>query len=206
VRFYRIGDKVVSREKVDEVVSAILEAREGGATQEEAARDFGVQRTFVSFLETLGEVRRGKRVAVIGFPIENVDEVKAVCDSHAVEFCLVFSQEEREGLEAGPADRMFNLVLETLAELTAFDVIVLLASDRRVKPVERILGREVVGISLGPSPLRHDVRVDTTELDALLAGITAEGEQPARRTRDALKKAVEGAGRWQRSKKSSASA
>jgi hypothetical protein len=35
VRFYRIGDKVVSREKVDEVVSAILEAREGGATQEE---------------------------------------------------------------------------------------------------------------------------------------------------------------------------
>jgi hypothetical protein len=206
VRFYRIGDKVVSREKVFELVSEILEAREAGATQEEAARTQDVQRTFVSFLESLGEVRRGKRVAIIGFPIANCDEVRAVADKHAVEFCLVFSQAEREGLESGPADRMFNLVLETIAELRDYDVIILLASDRRVGPVERIFGREVVAISLGQSPLRHDVPVDVSELDALLEGILASEQKSERPGERMLKKAVEGAGRWQRSKRSSASA
>jgi hypothetical protein len=206
VRFYRIGDKVVSREKVFELVSEILEARESGATQEEAARSHDVQRTFVSFLESLGEVRRGKRVAIIGFPIANCEEVRAVADKHAVEFCLVFSQAEREGLESGPADRMFNLVLETIAQLRDYDVIILLASDRRVGPVERIFGREVVAISLGPSPLRHDVAVDVAELDGLLQGIVAVEGDAAHPGERMLKKAVQGAVRWQRSKRSSASA
>lgn len=207
MRFYRIGDKVVSREKVFELVSEILEARESGATQEEAARAHDVQRTFVSFLESLGEVRRGKRVALIGFPIANCDEVRDVCDRYAVEMCLVFSQEQREDLEAGPADRMFNLVLETLAQLTGFDVIIILASDRRVGPVEKILGREVVAISLGPSPLRHDVRVDVAELEALLAGIVADpADETGAQSQGTLDKAARSTGRWRRSKRSSASA
>jgi hypothetical protein len=172
VRFYRVGEKVISRDKLVDMVSEILAERETGATQEEAARHHGVQRTFVSFLETLGEVRRGKRVAIVGFPVANVAEVKAVADEHAVEYTLVFSQAEREQLEAAPADRMFNLVLETLAKLTDFDVIIILASDWRVELVEKILGREVIGVNLGRSPLRHDVPVDVVALDALLAGIT----------------------------------
>ncbi len=205
MRFYRIGDKVVSRQKVFDLVAEVLEEREAGATQEEAARAHGVQRTFVSFLETVGEVRRGKRVAVIGFPVANCDEVRAVADKHAVEFCLLLSQREREGLEAEPADRMFNLVLETLAKLRDFDVVILLASDRRVPAAERILGNEIIPISLGPSPLRHDVDVDVAELDALLAGILQPDRRGGRGER-MLEKAVEGAAKWQRSRKSSASA
>jgi hypothetical protein len=204
VRFYRIGDKVVSRQKVFDLVSEVLEARESGATQEEAARANDVQRTFVSFLESVGEIRRGKRVAIVGFPVANCDEVRAVADRHGVEFCLLFSQAEREGLEAEPADRMFNLVLETLAKLRDFDVVLLLASDRRVPAAERILGNEVIPISLGPSPLRRDVVVDVTELDALLGGILASDAKGTRPGERMLKKAVEGAGRWQRSKRSSA--
>jgi hypothetical protein len=195
VRFYRIGDKVVSREKLFDMVSDILEAREGGATQEETARAHGVQRTFVSFLESLGEVRRGKRVALIGFPVANGDEVRALCDRYAVEMCLVLSQEQREGFEAGPADRMFNLVLETLAQLAGFDVIIILASDRRTGPVEKILGREVVAVSLGPSPLRHDVAVDVAELEGLLAGILTPSTAGSRRgAGDSLNGVVEGVG------------
>lgn len=201
MRFYRIGDKVVSREKIADLVSEVLEAREAGATQEEVARKHGVQRTFVSFLETLGEVRRGKRVAIVGFPVGNGDAVRAAADAHAVEFCLVLSQAEREGLESGPADRMFNLVLETIANLRDFDVIILLASDRRTGPVERIFGREVVAISLGPSPLRHDVEVDVGELDALLSGILGDKSETEPSDRP-LAAAVQGAGRWQRSKRS----
>jgi transcriptional regulator len=54
VRLYRIGDKVVSEDKLRDAISAILEDREAGATQDDVARSHGVQRSFVSFLETLG--------------------------------------------------------------------------------------------------------------------------------------------------------
>ena len=38
MRLFRIGDKVVSRDKLLDAIDAILEERESGATQEEAAR------------------------------------------------------------------------------------------------------------------------------------------------------------------------
>jgi hypothetical protein len=173
MRFYRIGDKVVSRDKLIDQVDAILVDREGGATQQGAAAAHGVDRSFVSWLETLGELRRGKRVAFIAFPVANVAEVKRACDEHGVELSVVVSQAVREGMEAGPADRMFNLVLDTLADLKGFDVVVIMASTKRTGAIERILGSEVIARELGPSPLRHDVEVDIAELNDLLDAVTA---------------------------------
>lgn len=172
VRFFRIGEKVVSREKLIGQITGILRDREDGATQEETAAKHGVQRSFVSWLETLGEVRRGARVAVIGFPLANIAEVERVCDEHSVEFTLLMTQQEREGLEAGSGGAVFNRVLDTLAVLKDFDVIVLLASDWRIDTIEKILGREVVAVNLGPSPLRADVAVDLDELAGILDGVT----------------------------------
>lgn len=173
MRFYRIGDKVVSRDKIIEQVEAILIDREAGSTQQEVALAHGVDRPFVSWLEGLGEIRRGKRVALIAFPVANVDDVKRVCDEHGVELAMVVSQAEREGFEAGRADRMFNLVLDTLADLKDFDVVIILASTKRTGAIEKILGREVIARTLGPSPLRHDVTVDLDELTDLLDALTA---------------------------------
>lgn len=171
MRFYRIGDKVVSREKLIDAVDALLADRERGATQQDAADAHDVERTFISRLETLGEVRRGKRLALVAFPVANGDEVRGVAERHGVEFVLVLSQAEREGLEQGAADRVFNLVLDTLAELTAYDTVIVLASDLRVGTIERILGREVIAVTLGPSPLRSDVAVDIGELESMLTAI-----------------------------------
>ncbi len=173
MRFYRIGDKVVGRDKLNDMIDAILVDREGGATQLGAAAAHGVDRSFVSWLETLGEIRRGKRIAVIAFPVENVDEVKRVCGEYGVELALIVSQAEREGMEAGRADRMFNLVLDTLAQLKDFDVVILMASTKRTGAVEKILGSEVITRELGTSPLRHDVHVDIDELTDLLDAVTA---------------------------------
>lgn len=205
MRLYRIGEKVISREKLSRMVSDVLEAREAGATQEEVAVAHGVQRTFVSFLESLGEVRRGPRVALVAFPVANVEAVLDVADECAVDFTLVFSQAEREGLESGPAAKMFNSVLDTLATLRDFDVIVLMASDWRISTVEKILGREVVGIPLGHSPLRADVTVDLDELRELLHDVTAPTGPDRRAQRLAgavIEKARETAGRWTPSKRS----
>lgn len=204
MRLYRIGDKVVSREKLLDAVDAILADREDGATQEEAARDASVQRSFVSFLETLGEIRRGGRVAVVGFPVANVAEVRELCDRFAVDFSLILSQGERESIEAGDATTVFNMLLETLAELRDYEVVVMIASDWRIKTIERILGTEIVGLELGTTPLREDKQVDTAQLEQILEAVTST-EPPGRgRTGKvgSVREAAEIAGRWQPSKKS----
>ncbi|MDP2182002.1 MAG: transcriptional regulator [Actinomycetota bacterium] len=204
MRLFRIGDKVISREKLFDALEEILEDREAGATQEEVARAKGVQRSFVSFLESIGEVRRGARIALVGFPIENAEEVKELAERLAIDFVLVVSQAERESIEAGSATEVFNRLLETLATLRDYDVIVLMASDWRIELIERILGREIIGIPLGHSPIREDKRVDIAELERLLAGIlAARGARPrSGRVSSALREAAERAGRWNSSKRS----
>jgi hypothetical protein len=208
MRFFRIGDKIVSREKLVEQITGILRDRERGATQADAAKSHGVERSFVSWLETLGEVRRGRRIGLIAFPVANGDEVRAMAERHGVEFVLVMSQTEREGLEGSPGDAVFNRVLDTLATLKDYDVLVLLASDWRVGTIEKILGREVVAVTLGPSPLRHDVVVDLDELDDILDGVTGAdtGTETDKTKARASARAKAGellrtGGRWTRSKK-----
>jgi len=198
VRLFRIGDKVVSEDKLRDAVTAILEERESGATQEDAARAHGVQRAFVSFLETLGEVRRGDKVALVGFPIANAAEVKDLAQTHSLDFVLVLSQGERESIESGDATRVFNQLLETIAALQEYDTLVLMASDWRIRTMERILGTEVIGIPLGASPLREDVSVDLDELDGILTAVlSARCGRPGHGRRGAAPdEAADLSGRW----------
>ncbi len=204
MRFFRIGEKVVSQEKLIDALTDILADREGGATQEEVARTRGVQRSFVSFLETLGEVRRGARIAVVGFPVANAEEVRALAERHGVDFVLVFNQAERESIEGSSGGEVFNRLLETLATLRDYDVTILMASDWRIELIERILGREVIGIPLGQTPLREDVPVDVAELEQVLAGVRSARTSRSRtgRVSAALRGAAERAGRWTPSRRS----
>jgi hypothetical protein len=204
VKLYRIGDKVVSEDKLHDAIAAILEDREAGATQVDVAKSYGVQRSFVSFLETLGEVRKGSRVALVGFPVANAPEVKALAEKHALDFVLVLSQEERESIESGNVTTVFNTLLETIAALREYDTLVLLASDWRIKTMEKILGTEVVGIPLGASPLREAVEVDLDELEAVLTGVMAArpGAGSTSRGGAALRNVRTLTGRWQPSRKS----
>lgn len=199
MKLFRIGDKIVSRDKLVDEITAILADREAGATQEETAKRHNVQRSFVSFLETLGEIRRGARVALIGFPVANCADVTALAEKHALDFVLVFSQAEREGIESDSATEVFNSLLDTLATLRDYDVLVMLASDWRIKTVEKILGREVVGLPLGHSPLREDIMVDLEQLDMVLDGVMSAASDDSVRGRmgTALREAAEEvAGRW----------
>jgi len=204
MRLYRIGDKVVSREKLIDALDEILADREAGATQEEVARTYGVQRSFVSFLESIGEIRRGARVALVGFPVSNVAEVKRLADDKGIDFVLVFSQAERESIESQPGADVFNRLLETLATLRDHDVVIFMASDWRVELVERILGNEVIGMPLGHTPLRADVAVDLEELSTLLDGVLSarEARPKSGRVSAALRDAAERARRWTESKRS----
>lgn len=204
MRFFRIGEKVVSQEKLFDALTDILADREAGSTQEETARRHGVQRSFVSFLESLGEVRRGARIALVGFPVANAAEVKELAERHGVDFVLVLDQAERESIEGASGGEVFNRLLETLATLREYDIVILAASDWRIELIERILGREVVGIPLGHTPLRADVAIDLDDLEQLIASVKGTPVPSPRtgRVSAALRGAAERAGRWTPSKRS----
>ncbi|MDP2210626.1 MAG: hypothetical protein Q8J63_02670 [Candidatus Aquicultor sp.] len=173
MRLLRIGDKIVDRDRLSNIIGEILSRRAVGATQQEVALSLGVERAFVSHLEGLGEVRRGNRIAVIGFPIANKEELESVAGKFAVDLVHFLSEKERKDyvLRRSGAE-MFNELLELLAGLKDFDVVVFLASDKRIAMVEKILDREVIGIPLGNSPIKRDKKVKPELLYDVLESVT----------------------------------
>lgn len=177
MEFIRVGDKVIGREKLTGLITEILRRRSEGATQQEVAEELHVERSFVSHLERLGEVRRGNRVALVGFPIGNLDEVKALAEECGVEFVYVLSESQRRAFVSDrDGSSVFNDVLDILARLRDFDTVVLLASDWRIKVISKILGREVVGVPLGKSPIKRDKRVNVDDLRQLLLDVMAQSD------------------------------
>lgn len=175
MEFIRIGEKVVSRERISKLIGEILHQRSRGATQQEVALNLGVERSFVSRLEGLGEVRRGERVALVGFPIENKEMVEEIARGCGVDFTFLLSEEERlnfVGRENGA--ELFNEVLEILAKLRDYDLVVLLVSDKRISVIEKILDGRVLGIPIGRSPIREDKYVDPDELRSILSTVVTE--------------------------------
>lgn len=173
MRLLRIGDKVIDRDRLVSLISEILHRRAIGATQQEVAISMGLERAFVSHLEGLGEVRRGKKIAVIGFPIANKQDLEQVAQSYAVDFVYFLSETERkEYVRRKSGAQMFNELLELLADLKDYDLVVLLASDKRIATFEKILDREIIGIPIGSSPIRRDRKVKPELLAEVLSKVT----------------------------------
>lgn len=166
----RIGDKVVQRSRIYRLVDRILLRRAEGLSQQEVAEELGVDRTLVSRLESLGEVRRGPKVALIGFPIANRDELQQLAADRGVDFVLLMSNRERwQFVEGVDGASLFNQVLTILRRIKDCDVVIFLGSDRRVQTVEDLIGRDrLLAITLGPSPLEADCYVDPGRVAALI--------------------------------------
>lgn len=173
MRLFRIGDKVVSEEKIVGAIERILADREAGATQEQVAKVHSVQRSFVSLLESLGEIRSGARIALVAFPVANAEELRALADAYSLDVSLVLSQSQRENVEHEAGADIFNNLLDTMADLAQFETIIVCASDWRIETFQRIFENEVVGIVIGQSPLRHDVVVDLDHVEKVLKAVTS---------------------------------
>jgi len=169
----RIGEKLVSRERLARAIDRMLEMRARGASQQEVARAFGVDRSFVSRLETLGEVRRGSRVAVFGFPVQNPEELERAAREAGAEWVWLMTNEERwRYARERPGDQLFNELMEILSRLSHNDRVIFLGSEMRIRLVEAILGSDrVIGVTLGPSPIVADVYVEPERIAALVSGV-----------------------------------
>ena len=178
----RIGSKLVSRKKINENLEKIFSFRKLGYSQEETARKLSVERPFVSQLEKLGEVRKGGRIAVIGFPIENKEEITRLAEKAGAEYLWVMTDEERWNLiEGATALDFFNYLMEQINYLKELDSVVLITSERWYQLASALLNNQLIFISLGHSPLQGNCRVEPERLSSVLEEIL-DGMQGRRDT------------------------
>lgn len=168
----RLGDKVISRRKIDQAIDEILRLRLSGLTQAEVANRMGVDRPLISRVECLGEIRKGSSLAVIGFPILNKDEIMTALEGEGVELILILSEKERwRYLEEKSGLTLFDTLMETIARLHSYDRVVVIGSNKRIKIIEAVLDKEVIGYEIGESPIREDKYVDPEKIIELIRAI-----------------------------------
>lgn len=172
--FVRIGDKVVSREKINEAIDDILTYRTRGLSQSDVAGQMGLDRTFISRLETLGELRKGGSIALVGFPLANCDEVRKIAAEEGVEFTLVMNDVERWSFAR---DRtgvdLLNELMALIGSIRKFEKVILIGSDKRLEIMRGLLDKktEVATIVIGRSPMSGDVYVSAESLREIIRNL-----------------------------------
>ena len=174
LEFVRIGDKVVSRQKIDQAIDEIINLRAQGMSQAEVSAKTGVDRTFISRLETLGEVRKGGSIAIIGFPISNCDEIRDLAKEEGVEFTLLMNDTERwDWVKRKSGTDLLNELLWIIAQVRTYEKVILIGSDRRLDLMRGLLdrGTDVFSIVIGKSPMTGDVQINPESLRQMIREI-----------------------------------
>lgn len=168
----RLGEKIISRRKIDHYIDEILGLRAKGMSQTEVAARLGIDRTLVCRLENLGEIRKGRSLAVVGFPILNKKELQDALEQEGVDFVFLMSEAERwEFIKQKSGVDLFNSIMELIAKAHSFDQVLVIGSSQRIKIFEAVLAKEVVGFEIGESPIQEDKYVEVGEIMQLVRAI-----------------------------------
>lgn len=160
-RIYRIGDKFISPDKAVRLIERILELREQGLSQQETAKRLKLDRSFVSRLEAIGEIRKGNRVAVIGFPLANAAELITICKAYGLDYYLLLNNQERwDMVRDKQALDFFDSMVELVARLREFDTLIMVTSEKWYHLAEALIDIQIIYISLGSTPIQEDCYVD----------------------------------------------
>lgn len=173
LEFIRIGEKLIDRNRIDRAIDQILSLRAGGLSQQEVAERLGIDRTLVSRLESVGEVRKGDSIAVIGFPVENKDEVTRVAAEEAVDYTYVLTDQERWNLLSRSGAELFNELMTLMARIREFRVVIILGFNQPARFIEALLDREVTALHLKQVNGTNG-RFDTEELRRLIRSIKSD--------------------------------
>lgn len=180
MRLIRVGDKVIDRDRIVQMLDRILELRVRGLSQLEVAEKLAVDRTLISRLETVGEVRKGKRIALVGFPVENRADLVAMAEAEGVDFILLMSEAERLHFARSQngAD-LLNQVMGIIAQARECDAVIFIGSDQRLRMVEALVGPHVYGIEIGSSPIHEDKYVDPEAVRGLIRSLKGSQDREA---------------------------
>jgi len=161
----RIGDKVVNKKKIFDVINNVLSLRASGLSQVETAARLSLDRTLISRLESLGELRKGRSIAVIGFPLANRNELQSALEKEGVDFIFLLAEDERwDFIKERSGLDLFNDIMGLITAARSFEKIIVLGSNKRVAVMEAVLGKEVIGFIIGESPITSNVFVPPEEL------------------------------------------
>lgn len=173
--FFRVGDKLLNRDKLDRIIDRIFQLRVSGIAQQEVAQRVGCDRSFVSRLESLAEVRKGGSLAVIGFPLENTSELLALCEELGVEYTLLMTDVERwKMIQSFDGESLLNWLMEIMVEMSDYDYVIMIGSDMRIRLAEAILGDKVFGLLIGESPIQEDFYLNPDKLKKLIISIKGD--------------------------------
>ncbi|MGB9678915.1 MAG: transcriptional regulator [Thermoanaerobacteraceae bacterium] len=169
MKFIKIGEKTINIEKIHSMVDKIIEMRKNGFSQQDVAVKFKVDRSFISRLENIGEIRKGGNIAVVGFPIKNKEELEKIFKEWGINFTFLLSEKERLGIaENMNGAELFNTVMDLIAKIQAHDIVIFLGSDKRTNLVEAIFDKDIITVDIGHSPLTEDVYVDPQVIKEIL--------------------------------------
>lgn len=168
----RIGDKLISFSRIVETVQEMLDMRQQGFSQADVAKKFNTDRTFLSRLEGLGEIRKGKKIALIGFPIKNVEELNQVAVEEGVEYSLLMTDRERwDFVYEKSGIELLNEVMSIIYKVRQYDVVIMLGSEKRLRLFKALLDNEVVSIEIGKSPITQDVYIEPDNLRNIIRSV-----------------------------------
>lgn len=167
--FYRIQDKIISWQKIEETLRKALMLRVKGFSQQEAADRLNIDRTFISRLEGIGELRKGQTIACLGFPVLNKEEITDILVKEGVDFIFLMTEQERlDFVEKRTGKELLNELMDLIAKFKSYEVVILIGSDERIKLVENILDSQVISIEIGSSPITEDKWVNPDEIKRIL--------------------------------------
>lgn len=170
--FIRIQDKIISWQRIEKILKKALHLRERGLSQQEVADRLRIDRTFISRLEGIGELRKGQSIACIGFPIKNKEEIQQLLRNEGVEYSLLLTEQERQDfVNQRSGNELLNEITEIITRLRRYQTIIIMGSDQRVKLMEGVLDSEIIPIELGKSPLTEDKWVDIEHLKKVLRAV-----------------------------------
>jgi len=165
----RIGEKTISLSRIHQKIEQILIMRSRGYSQQDAAEKIGIDRSFISRLECLGEIRKGKTIGVIGFPIMNKEEILEILEEYGISLYLLFTENERGFFVSSKSGLdLFNEVMELLSQFRNVDTVIIMASDKRIRLLEELLDNQVIPFEIGVSPLKEDIYVKPDVLKKLI--------------------------------------
>lgn len=172
MEFFRIQDKIISWEKIDKTLKKALGMRARGFSQQDTADRLKIDRTFISRLESIGELRKGQSIACVGFPILNKEEVQEILEKEGVDFILLMSEQERlDFVNQRSGKQLLNELMDLTARVRSYEVVICIGSDERIKLMEGVLDGQVISIEIGTSPITENKRVDPAELRRILRTI-----------------------------------
>jgi transcriptional regulator len=172
MEFIRIQDKIISWQKIEMTLKKALQMRARGFSQQEVADRLEIDRTFISRLEGIGELRKGQSIACIGFPLRNKEEIQSILEKEGVDYILLMTEQERQDfVNKRSGKELLNVIMDLIADVRKYETVICIGSDERIKILEGVLDGQIISLEIGTSPITEDKWLDPDEIRKVLSSI-----------------------------------